>query len=241
MPDDRRDGAREAAEGMDAEDAAPLLGGLQGDDRTAWRRALDGEDPPSDPGQGPGHDANRSDAQDRVRDAAKALCAAAAGSRFGLEADPADKMLAVSAQRPLPEFSREIISGDLYRDKASHLLSDALVRWSRRYAYETRQGTAAAKATAMMVFADMEVEMGSTLDWACTMSAAEGIPTGVWIAQVVQQFRDALQNQARTQRQMERSAERQRKRIGEVARKSASAVVALGDALSPGGRSDERS
>lgn len=148
-------------------------------------------------------------------------------------------MLPVLAQRPTPEISRAILSGDLYRDKASHLLSFPLMTWARRYAYQTRQATNAAKASAMMVFADMEIEMGPLLDWVIVMAAAEGIPTGVWIAQVVKQYADAFKSQENSRRNVERRGERERKRVGKVERESARAVVTLRDALPNGGRSNQ--
>lgn len=74
---------------------------------------------------------------------------------------------------------------------------------------------------AVMVFADMELEAGQTLDWACAMAAEEQLPLGTWIAQVVQQYRDDF------------VAQEARARTLEIRRRRFARIQAAGMALNP--------
>ena len=52
----------------------------------------------------------------------------------------------------------------------------------------------------LMFFADFEVEGGEALDWACSRAAAEQMPVGKWVAQVLKLYQKELLSQEQSQR-----------------------------------------
>lgn len=83
-----------------------------------------------------------------------------------------------------------------------------------------------------MLGADLEREMGDTLDWVCARAAEEQIPVGHYIAEVVKQYRNDLVAQEARERQ--RAVQRRRDaRLTAtiVASQSAASVVGVGHAV----------
>jgi len=142
-------------------------------------------------------------------------------ARKRMAGHPSNTRVPRRQQRPTPEVSRAILAGRPLYVSRGLLISTSWARWAARYAKEQNAHPKMTATAAVMVFADMELEAGQTLDWACAMAAEEQIPLGTWIAQVVQQYRDDF------------VAQEARARTLEIRRRRFARIQAAGMALNP--------